>query len=514
MPIKPPSGEWRHVPAGAREAMARVERGFASADDLLLLASQVAGMEALRVRSAKVWPQLRCLATIHRELIPPFVEWFRESESVQPYLNAAFEAVADEDIAAWTKYWGVVEQAHDPPARAGHFLALLRSRRRDLNSLTRPGRMALRREAVRCLADATPEVVPLLYPCDSTECEEILTDDLLPAKWRAFALAATLKESKSRHIQREVCSTARAFLPRASPDLLREFLLRAQHILADHPELWNAVIESTLDRGDVLDRLLELGPAIAAPRWKELLESLGTFAPGGKTLTRDRLLRLLATAGVEPDAWPIWQAAIARLDLRFLKGDFSQSSDWALIERARRRATHDPKHPVGKPFPPALAAKLEAGLTIQRWMTQPRSDEASAGLHTALAMLGCPPPAALRSIFHSAFGAPTVDRESAKLDRFAQMFLALYPVDTGAQAAITAWQALAATVPQPRRESLQAYFWTRMMPAELRGAGRGRPAVKPAHSAATLRAWKLEALLYSGIIAVVILLVGAILLIW
>ena len=387
MPIEPASGGRRHVPATADEALARVDRGFASADDLLLLAGQVAGLEALRVRGAKVWPQLRCLATIHRELIPPFVEWFREPERVQPYLTAAFEAVADEDLPAWTKYWGVVAQSHDPPARAGHFLALLRSRRRDLTSLTRPGRTALRREAVRCLADATPELVPLLYPCDSTECEEILTDDLLPAKWRAFALAATLKASKSRFIQREVCSTARAFLPRASPDLLREFLLRAQHILADHPELWNAVIESSLDRGDVLDRLLELGTAVSAPRWKELLESLGTFAPDGKTLTRDRLLRLLATAGVEPEAWPIWQAAIAQLDLRFLKGDFSQSSDWSIIERARRRATHDPNHPGERPFPPALAAKLEAGLTIQRWMTQPRSDETSAGLHTAFAML-------------------------------------------------------------------------------------------------------------------------------
>lgn len=511
-PPNSPSGEYRAATVGVREALLRIECGFASADDLLLLGGSPTGMAALRFRTDKVWPQLRCLATIHPELIAPFVEWFREPDRIEPYLHAAFEAVADEDIPGWQKYWGVVAQSHDSPALQEHFLGVLRSRRRDLNTLTRPGRTALRHEAVRCLRDATPEVVPLLYPCDAAECDEMLADELLPAKWRAFALAATLKASKSRMVRRDVYSSAKAFLPRASAEIQREYILRAQHILADHPELWSALTESELDRGDVLDRLLELGGSIANPRWKELLDSLGVFAPHSKALTRDRLLRLLATVGAEPDAWPIWQAAIARLDLRFLKGDFSQASEWTILDRARQRATRGPGGET--PFPTALTAKLEAGLTIQRWMTRPTPDDPAPSIHAAFAILGCSIPAALRTIFHSAFGAPTVGRDLAKVERFAKVFLALYPVDTDADAAIAAWQALAGTVPQSQRESLLGYFWTRMMPGEPRETRLARPLAKPAHPEATLRVWKLEALLYAGIIGFVSLLLAALLLIW
>ena len=512
MPTQSPSGEWRAVASGVREAILRIERGFASADDLLLLGNNSTGMAALRVRADKVWPQVRCLATIHPELIPPFVEWFREPDRIEPYLHAAFEAVADEDIPAWNKYWGVVATSQKATALADHFLWLLRSRRSDLNTLTRPGRAALRSEAVRCLEDATPEVVPLLYPCDAVECGAILADERLPAKWRAFVLAATLKASKSRMIQREVFAEAKAFLPRASPDILREYIVRAQHVFADHPELWNALLESPLDKGDVLDRLLELDATVANPRWKELLDSLGVFAPDSRVLTRDRLLKLLATVGVEADAWPIWHAAIARLDLRFLKGDFSQASEWTILERARQRATRGPGGDA--PFPAALTAKLEAGLTVQRWMTRPTSDDPAASVHAAFAILGCNIPAALRTIFHSAFGAPTVGRDLAKVDRFARVFLALYPVEADPNPAIDAWQTLAATVPQSHRESLLGYFWTRMMPAVPREAHLARPRAKAAHPAATLRAWKLEAFLCGGIIGFVFLLLGALLLIW
>ena len=277
--VQPPlsatgSGTWPGEPGAASEALLRIDAGFAGADDLLLLGGFAAGMNALLARSEIVWPQLRCLATIHSELIPRFLEWFRPPERVQPYLIAAFEAVADEDVAAWKKFWGVVVRSQKPPVLADYFLTLLRTRRRELTTLTGPGRRILRREAASCLLQATPEVGPLLFPGNVGECEEILRDDLLPAKWRAFSLASTLKTSKTRTIPREVDAAARTFLTVAPVDVLREYILRAQHILPDHPELWNAVLDSPLKRDAVTKRIQELGENISAPRKKVLLDSL------------------------------------------------------------------------------------------------------------------------------------------------------------------------------------------------------------------------------------------------
>lgn len=490
---------------GANDALRRVERGFASADDLLHLSGFLAGRDALKDIPDVVWPQLRCLAVLHPELIPPFFEWFRNADRLRPYLHAAFEAVADEDIACWNKYWAVIATSQSPADRAEFFLELLRCHRRDLQSLTRPGRRALRHEATRCFADATPEVVPLLYPTDAVECREILRDELLPVKWRAFSLAATLKSSKTRTVHPEIDAEAHVFLAGASPDLVREYLLRAQHVSAEHPELWNAVLDSPHDRGDLLERLLELGTAIPGPRWHPLLDSLGAFRRESAALTPDRLGRTLAIVGADPTAWPIWQGALARLDLRFLKGDFTQTEDWSTLDRARK-ARPDLSLPL------EITARLDAGLLLKGWVTQPHGMPA-ADLHTAFAALNCPVPTALRAMFHFFYGAPTVGRDLAAVDRFAEIFRTLYPVSSDPRAA-AAWQTLAGTVPAPQRESLLGYYWTRMSPATPVETPQDRDAIPASQTPELARVWRIEALIYSGIIGAVFLLIGVLLLLW
>ncbi len=490
---------------GASEALRRVERGFASADDLLHLSGFLAGRDALKDIPDVVWPQLRCLAVVHPELIPPFTEWFRNADRLQPYLLAAFEAVADEDIACWNKYWAVIAASQSPADRAEFFLELLRCHRRDLQPLTRPGRRALLHEATRCLVDATPEVVPLLYPTDAVECREILRDERLPPKWRAFSLAATLKSSKTRTVDPEIDAEARVFLGEAPPDLLREYILRAQHIAPEHPELWNAVVESPHERGDLLELLLELGTAIPGPRWHALVDSLGAFHRDSATLTADRLGRMLAVVGADPTAWPIWQAALARLDLRFLKGDFSLAEHWTTLDRARKARPE-------QPLPAEITARLDAGLLLKDWVTQPHGTPPE-DLHAAFATLNCPVPTALRALFHSVYGAPTVGRDLAAVDRFAEVFRTLYPVASDPRAA-AAWQTLAGTVPARQRESLLGYFWTRMAPATPGEIPLGRDAIPQSKTSALARAWKIEAFVYSGIIGAVFLLLGALLLLW
>ena len=490
---------------GANEALRRVERGFASADDLLHLAGFLAGRDALKDIPDVVWPQLRCLAVVHPELIPPFGEWFRNADRLRPYLHAAFEAVADEDIGCWNKYWSVIAASQSAADRAGYFLELLRCHRRDLQTLTRPGRRALRHEATRCFADATPEVVPLLYPTDAVECREILRDELLPPKWRAFSLAATLKSSKTRTVQPEIDAEARVFLGEANPDLLREYILRAQHISAEHPELWNAVVDSPHDRGDLIERLLELGTAIPAPRWHPLLDSLGAFRRDSAALTAPRLGRTLAIVGADATAWPVWQAALARLDLRVLKGDFTQAEDWDTFDRARKARPE-------QPLPIEITARLDAGLLLKSWVTQPHGSPAEA-LHAAFATLNCPVPTALRALFHSVYGAPTVGRDLAAVDRFAEVFRTLYPVAADPRAA-EAWQTLAGTVSARHRESLLGYFWTRMAPATPAETPPDRGAIPALGASAIARAWKFEAFVYCGIIGGVFLLLGALLLLW
>ena len=490
---------------GASEALRRVERGFASADDLLHLSGFLAGRDALNDIPDVVWPQLRCLAVVHPELIPPFTEWFRNADRLQPYLLAAFEAVADEDIACWNKYWAVIAASQSAADRGEYFLELLRCHRRDLQPLTRPGRRALLHEATRCLVDATPEVVPLLYPTDAVECREILRDERLPPKWRAFSLAATLKSSKTRTVDPEIDAEARVFLGEAPPDLLREYILRAQHIAPEHPELWNAVVESPHERGDLLELLLELGTAIPGPRWHALVDSLGAFHRDSATLTADRLGRMLAVVGADPTAWPIWQAALARLDLRFLKGDFSLAEHWTTLDRARKARPE-------QPLPAEITARLDAGLLLKSWMSQPHGTPPE-DLHAAFAALNCPVPTALRALFHSVYGAPTVGRDLAAVDRFAEVFRTLYPAASDPRAA-AAWQTLAGTVPARQRESLLGYFWTRMAPATPGEIPLDRDAIPQSKTLALTRMWKIEAFVYSGIIGAVFLLLGALLLLW
>ena len=494
---------------GWRDALRRAERGFACCDDLLLLAEDPLGMDALRDREAAVWPQVRCLAVLHPELIPPFADWFREPERLEPYLNVAFEAVADEDAARWEKYWAVVVRSRDAAACTDMFLGLLRSRRRALGALTRPGRSILRREARRRLTAATPELVPLLFPCDAVECREILGDGELPPEWRGFALAATLKSSTSRVVRGDVCEAAIACLREAPQDVLREYVLRAQHIYPEHPELWRAIAESELDHGEVIERLLELGGAVAPARWHPLLGELGAFA-AGEFLDPDRLLRVLAAAGAEADAWPLWDALVGRLDTRFLTGDTSQVAEWSVIERARRRAARDRATFLSD----RLTAKLDAGITVQRWLNRREADGELGNLPGAFAALGCPLPETLHTIFHRALGAPTVGSDLPKVERFARMFLAIYPVETDADAASAAWQTIAATLPSPHRESLQGYFWTRMVAEVQRETGEELRPADPVRSAAPPIPWMSEALLYSGIIGAVVLMLGALLLFW
>ena len=496
-------------PESWREALRRAECGFASCDDFLLLSGDPLGMDALADRSERVWPQLRCLAVLHPELIPPFAEWFREPDRLEPYVEAAFEGAADEDVARWEKYWAVVVHCLDVAACTEVFLGLLRNRRRDLGTLTRPGRSILRREARQRLTTATPELVPLLFPCDAVECREILGDPELPAEWRGFALAATLKTSKSRMIRRDVCEAALASLRVAPPDVLSQYVLRAQHIYPEHPELWRAIAESDLDRGEVVERLLELGNAIAPVRWRPLLDDLGAFADR-VVLGPDRLIRVLAVAGAEADAWPLWDAVIARLDTRFLSGDLSQVAQWSAIERARRRAVRS----RATFLPERLASKLDAGIALQRWMNRRGIDAEPAHLQTAFAVLGCPLPAALHTIYHTAFGAPTVGGDLPKVERFAELFLALYPVSVNTDAAAAAWQSIASTVPSPDREALQGYFWARLVPGVQREKRMENTPIAPAPAAAPQSSWKSEALLYSGIIGIVGLLLGALLLFW
>ena len=492
-----------------REALRRAECGFACCDDLLLLGADPLGRGELADRNAVVWPQLRCLAVLHPELIAPFAEWFREPDRLEPYLDAAFDAAADEDARRWEQYWAVVVRSQSAAACADVFLGLLRNRRRDLGALTRPGRSILRREARRLLSTATPELVPLLFPCDAVECRDILGDGELPAEWRGFALAATLKSSKSHVVRPDVHAAALEYLRAAPPDVLGQFVLRAQHIYPDHPELWRAIAGCELDRGEVIERLLELGTAVAPSRWHTLLDDLGAFTDGA-ILGPDRLIRVLAASGAESDAWSLWDAVIARLDTRFLSGDSSQVAQWSAIERARRRAVRS----RATFLPDRLTAKLDAGIAIQQWLNRRDADAEAGHLPAAFAALGCPLPETLHTIFHGAFGSPTVGADLPKVERFARLFLALHPVDGNTDAASAAWQSLAATVPSPHRESLQGYFWTRVVP-DVRREGRGpENAEQPARTPAPPQSWMREALLYSAIIGVVALMLGALLLFW
>ena len=274
-------------------------------------------------------------------------------------------------------------------------------------------------------------------------------------------------------------------------------------------ELWRATVECGLDRGEVIERLLELGPAIPAARWHPLLHELGAFTDAA-ILGPDRLLRVLEAAGAEPDAWPLWDAVVARLDTRFLTGDSSQVAEWSAIERARRRIARS----RAALLPERLTRKLDSGIALQHWLNRRAPDAEPETLQAAFAALDSPLPAALPTIFHGALGAPTVGGDLPKVERFAQMFLALYPVGTDADAAAAAWESIAATVPPPHRESLQGYFWARMMPAVERDDRPSRnPAAIPGASAPHMP-WLFEALLYSGIIGFIGLLVGALLLFW
>ena len=193
-----------------------------------------------------------------------------------------------------------------------------------------------------------------------------------------------------------------------------------------------------------------------------------------------------------------------------MTGDASQVAEWSAVERARRRAARA----RATLLPDRLAAKLDAGIALQRWLNRPDADADTGPLPAAFAALDLPLPATLHAIFHGAFGSPTVGGDLPNVERFARLFLAFYPTEGNADAAAAAWQSLADTVLPPHRETLQGYFWARMAPGarrEVRTPGKVEP---PPAACAPLIPWRLEALLYTGIIGAIGLMRGALLLFW
>jgi hypothetical protein len=315
------------------QSLERLDANQPTAEDLLRLARDPGGMAQLQAREAQVWPHVRKFATTHHALLEAFAGWCATPERALGFRNAAVEALKANDLPNCIANWNVIARTQPPPAAAEQLLEFLRFPKGTIDNAAPAVRSWLRRECVERLTGLPKDVLPLLRPRDEAEFDAILNDSQLPAAWRSTAILVLLRKSETREVPPALRNRAAVYLTKATPDVLAAYCSSAFDNYDKYPELWNDLI-AALSPIMLFDRLVAAGEAMPPKRWRTLFDSLQPFAPSADPQWKlnGRRARWLLAVGATPEGHAIWHYAIAPLDGRFFKGDYSQDAEWGELQ--------------------------------------------------------------------------------------------------------------------------------------------------------------------------------------
>jgi len=467
------------------QAIERLDANRPTPDDLVRLARDPGGAVQLQARDARVWPHVRKYALAHPALLEAFAPWCAVPERALGFRNAAVEALKAGDIAGCQVNWNVILRSHPPAAVAEHLNEVLRSPKGTLENLAPACRAWLRRECSERLGTLSKEVLPLLRPRDEAEFDAILGETQLPAAWRSTTLLVLLRKSESREVPPALRKRAAAQLTKAPPDVLAAYCASAFDNAVKNPELWES-LELAVPPIALFDRLSAAGEAMPPKRWRTLFDALQPFAPAADPQWKlnGRHARWLQVVGAAPEGHALWQHAMAPLDGRFFRGDYSQDAEWAEVQHSYQSLG---AASVG--LPDDVRLKLWAYPLLRHALHDPTTLQAvgAADFHRAFQAFGCAGPAqALPDIYVGVYGAPSPMSDPVRLAQFHALFTVAYPVDVssfrGMNTPLDVWLSVSQLCPDPVRDSFQTFFFRHSLPSDqwaMMLAQNGNPALRP-----------------------------------
>jgi hypothetical protein len=453
-------------------AVARLNSGDPTIDDLLALRADARGATVLAQRAEKVWPHVRAAAMSDPRIRATFKDWLAQPARLEEFQRDAVRAIAKGDLAGWDSRWSVVQEVADAEGAKDQLDKAIKSLDEHLPSLPAPTRSRLR---AACAATGVWPDHHLLAPTSQDELTGLLSPQS-PATWQGYVCFAVMSPDEKNWLLPETLpfrpslrERVRRHLLSTSPTVLASYLKHASPYISTDPEfLYNLLQPHSKSSIAFLDRLIDAGASIvAAADWVKLLGELNVYnAPEwqGFLFQNDHLAKLLAGFRADSAATQIWDSYLELLSAEVFDGDEWEATLHGQLSKAKQ-ALGAAGIPLRSVLPEGGTAKLNAIDTLLSAMADPAS---AAELAPGELLRACQhfwpsdPLAGLQKVYlKGGFDRLNLSNDIKQLDPFIAAFLACFPISHeyySARSAVTYWLALSVACPAETRAAFQIHF--------------------------------------------------------
>ncbi len=463
-------------------ALARVDAGSASVDDLLALQADKHAAEELKSRAANVWAVVKPAALARADVRTAFRDLIAKPDHLRELWEEAFEALLKEDFRKWDVRWAVVRAAAGAD-NARRLLDKMVGREKNEHKLSKLPTDVRNKLRTACADVALFPPRALLVPVGLGELETLLRAQPDWAGYTAFILMAADEREWLAHVPQpgrdQMRTRARAFLFAAPPAAVAAYVRAARPFLDDDPSFLAALFTPYSDEAAALMDKLLAAAALEPTDWQKVRSAVGLLQDdwGNFLLEKDRLASLLVGFGGEGAGADVWgeylgllTPALVSPDLIEVEGDDDAGTihEWERKVHAHLRAAAakltaaDAK--LVQALPAGGVARLFAANGLVKWAddatTIPRDapDEVPHACDTfEVERLGL-----VRVAFKKAGGDRlSLPEHADKLAPVVELFRVCFPVDGNfntARRAATEAIRLSAGCPDRTRGALQAHL--------------------------------------------------------
>ncbi|HEV3440361.1 MAG TPA: hypothetical protein VG122_23610, partial [Gemmata sp.] len=453
-------------------AVARMNSGEPTIDDLLALHADVRGAASLAQRAEKIWPHVRAAAMTDPRIRATFKDWLAEPARLDEFRRDAAKALIRGDLAGWDTRWVVVQEVADAEEAKVQLEKAIKNLDEQLPSLPTTTRSRLR------AACAAVKVWPdhhLLAPNSQDELTALLSPQS-PAEWQGYACFVVMGPDENNWLlpatapfRSSLRDRVRRHLLSAPPAVLAGYLKHARRYISSDPVFLYSLLQPHSKASIAfLDRLIDAGAAIVeATDWLKLLADLNVYnAPEwqGFLFQNDHLAKLLAGFRADPAATQIWNNYLDLLSVELFEDDEWEQTLYDQLKKAKQ-SLGAAGIPLRSVLPEGGPAKLNAIDTLLAVMANPASATGfgSDELLKALQIFWPNDPVmGLRQVYLKGdFDKLDLSRDTRQLDPFAAAFLSCYPINHeyySARTAVAHWLVLSESCPVETRVAFQVHF--------------------------------------------------------
>ncbi|MCI0703291.1 MAG: hypothetical protein L0241_19610 [Planctomycetia bacterium] len=471
-------------------ALARVDRGEATLEELVAIQSDKAGAEELKSRADAIWLKIKAAALTRSEVRAAFRDLLNDRDRLKELWEEAVDAILNERFREWDARWTLIREVVKPDD-AKKLLSKFLGREKNEEKLGRlPTDM---RHKLRAACGDIGMIPPraLLVPIGLGELEPLLgARDPAAAGYTAFVLLADEQYNWLAHIppasREQMRKRAREFLFSAPPAAVASYLNAARPFLDTDPAFLTTLFHPYSDNAaKLMDRLLAAN-TLEPGDWVKLCgEEIGLTRDewGDFLLENDRLANLLVGLGGDGIGQSVWSGYLESLSLALISPELIEVDDdtepdviheWERKVHSHLRHAADRLPKSGAKLVQALpeggVSRLFAANNLLKWIEHPElaekdgPDEVKNACETfGLERLDLLKTACKTGGFHE-LSLP------AQLDQFAplvELFKACFPVDNNfntARHAATEIIKLASDCPKQARGVFQAHFVVSCVP--------------------------------------------------